>query len=148
MKEIFKKVLLWKIVGAVLVIVLIYFLVIKPLVNESVETVNEQYISDPENILVAETALPLDDFAYKSIADTQYNALNGWFTSLSDLTPSLEGLNSEEMKMVAKKFGKRTSTFFNVGITANIDILTWYNQDLSESELEIMETYWANTGLW
>ena len=106
-------------------------------------------------IKVDESKLPGDPTKYANIADIQYNAMNAYGTDTSALFNSLKGLDANELKAVAKAFGKRASTISIIpgteqSISGNRTIFDWYNTELWEwtGNLDKMKAIWKNTGLW
>lgn len=93
---------------------------------------------------------------YTAVADTQFSNLNEWHVPFTDyneeIFTSLSGLNSEELKQVAKAFGSRCSSIsLFPGSSQCVDgyqtLPAWYMDRLPTSQLKRMRVLWHATGL-
>ncbi len=106
-----------------------------------------------KKVKVDKNKLPKHTSAYLTIADMQFEAMNAWGTDEDKLFDSLNGLNTEELKQVAKDFGVRSSTIQALPsiwtpISKKRNIFEWYTEELSGNALGRMKEVWKNTTLW
>jgi len=86
------------------------------------------------------------------IADLQLTYMENPGTDEKGLFNSLEGLNSEDLKEVFNQFGKKEYALGTYQgeialIGENLNLLQWYNEELSGEDLKKMRKIWMNTGL-
>lgn len=90
---------------------------------------------------------------YQNIADRQYSEMENWLNVDEDvLLDSLRGLNTDELKAVAKCFGVRDNAVLGVAQSTGT-LFDFYDKILSDStfggnDLSNMKKIWAKTGLW
>lgn len=109
-----------------------------------------------KNISVNAKNITKDSFYYKNIAEQCYNELSkrilltNIFTYNSQtLFGYLQGLNSDELKLVMKEFGVRSLKLFNlIDMPDGGTLLEWFDNILTQEHLDKMRKLWADTGLW
>ncbi|KAB2913932.1 MAG: hypothetical protein F9K23_15805 [Bacteroidetes bacterium] len=107
-------------------------------------------------IAVDTKQLTQDPFQYKNIADQIYNEVSKrtyilvFYTYNSQkLFGLLEGLNTDELKQVAKDFGVRAWRFLDViNMPDAGTIFEWFEMVLTKEHLARMKQIWLPTGLW
>lgn len=154
------KAFLWLLLG---VFVLFFFgqiiKTIKKLGNLFGTSEEQKAIEEKANDIVQDvsnqvngTSVPKPLSYYKSIADTQYNAMQYSGTNVSVLLDSLKNLSSNELLMVFSQFGMRPN--FTFGYAESLKNLAgWYVEELTDfamwgkSDLEKMRDIWASTSI-
>ena len=78
-----------------------------------------------------------------SIANGQEAGMRG-INDFGSMYNSLINLNGKDLQLVAQKFGRRDIATFGVN---NVDLFTWYKDQLSNSQLTQMRSLWNKSGL-
>lgn len=109
-----------------------------------------------ERIPIKVDQLTKDTFFYRSIADSihthmdEYQQWQGWRSlKWDEIYNSLRGLNSTELRQVAKEFSYRnasTAFFFRTGQKANL--FTWFEDVLPADKQLILKSIFQKSGMW
>lgn len=116
---------------------------------EDVKYVKDKYETHKDlivNLGINQSKLQFSRATYKKIAELQRKALVGAGTNEEILFLSLEGLNADDLKVVFMDFGLQARGADFIGFT-RMDLIDWYNKELSGKDLEKMRTIWKPTGL-
>ena len=103
--------------------------------------INKNKLSDPSGI------------RYKNIASNLYREFDKiGITSGAAIISELQGLNTEELKAVAKAFGTRCSSVSSLGFTVCIgekkNLFQWIESDLSSNSINKLKSIFSPTNLW
>jgi hypothetical protein len=86
-----------------------------------------------------------------NIATSQFDAMQGFGTNENILFNSLNGLNGKALQLVYQKFGLKPyliAGYFPAWATGtNLDLFSWYRNELDTNELIQMRQVWAKSGL-
>jgi len=121
--------------------------------DDLVEFVKDKYHEHVDTVKASNpnaANLQFDRPVYKQIAQDQYNAMEGFGTNETILFDTLDNLNGDDLKMVFMDFGLRAPGSRVSGLWKydRGNIFTWYNAELSGSDLEKMREVWKKSGLW
>lgn len=78
-----------------------------------------------------------------SLANGQEEGMRG-INDFGSMYNSLLLLNGKDLQLVAQKFGRRDIATFGVN---NVDLFTWYKDQLGDNQLTQMRTLWNKSGL-
>ena len=106
-----------------------------------------------DNIQVDMSTLPdPSGVKYASVADNIQSIAETEMFQSADFLEALKNLTPDELKAVAKAFGKRQIHFsafgVNVPLGNEIDIFGLFQREMTSGNLSTMKKLWAGTGLW
>ena len=109
-----------------------------------------------KKIAVDSKKLTRDGYYYKTIADRLENELSRRIPLLDIYTydsqkvfSAVDGLNADEQKQLLKEFGVRSLKVFNlVKLSDGGTLFEWFDNILSEKDLQRMRAVFAPIGLW
>ena len=96
---------------------------------------------------VNDSFVNISDEKIKAIANQQEGAMKGLGTREDELLKGLEGLNTEELKMVYNAYGRRSDWANPMSFLSPKDLIQTYRSELSGDDLAKMKSIWADTGL-
>lgn len=82
-----------------------------------------------------------------TIVERQYKAMYDFGTDFDELVLSLADLSPSNLEKVYKNFGKRAYKWGGrlIGYGDELDLFGWYNEELDDSEKNIMRQIWSKT---